>query len=330
MPATKNQGLRLEYLDQLLSGQKLTVDQLLSKINNQLGEEKPITKRTLFRDIDDLIKEKDAPIHRPNKKDNRYYYTERFSIKNIPLDEEDLGTLKQAVQILKQVENFTLLKDVEDVIQKLENRIQTPSATEAILLQFEKHTTADGTQYINDLLTSTKDKNTLRISYQPYTHKQATEYIVHPYLLKEFRNRWFLLGREGNTTRVTIYGLDRIKKIRNSNVDFIENDLFNPDDYFKYLIGVSVSPDSKPEIVEIKVNKQQAPYILSKPIHSNQEKIKEYKNGNILIRLKLIINYELKSVLLSYNKGIKITKPKGLVSEMKLLISEMKQLYNVE
>lgn len=327
MPATKNQGLRLEYLDQLLSSQKLTVDQLLTKINDRLADGKPITKRTLFRDIDDLISEKDAPIHRPNKKDNRYYYTEKFSLKNIPLDDEDINTLKQAVQILKQVENFTLLEDVEGVIQKLENRIQTPSSEEAILLQFEKHTTALGTEYINELLEAIKERTVIRLSYQPYTHDQATERIVHPYLLKEFRNRWFLLGREGDATRITIYGLDRIKKIRNSNADFIENNLFNPDDYFKYLIGVSVSPDAKPEVIEIKVNYQQAPYVLSKPIHANQEKIKDYKNGDILIRLTLIINYELKSVLLSYNKGICVTKPKTLVTDLKQLLAEMTDLY---
>lgn len=329
MPATKNQGLRLEHLDQLLASQKLTVDQLLTKINYRLGDDKPITKRTLFRDIEDLIEEKEAPIHRPDKSktDNRYYYTRPFSIKNIPLDEEDINTLKQAVQILKQVENFTLLKDVEDVIQKLENRIQTPSSEEAVLLQFEKHTTALGTEYINELLDAIKEKTTLRLTYQPYTHDHATERVVHPYLLKEFRNRWFLLGREGDATRITIYSLDRIKKIRNSGADFIDNDLFIPDDYFKYLIGVSVSADSKPEVIEIRVNKQQAPYVLSKPIHSNQEKIREYKNGDILIRLTLIINYELKSVLLSYNKGICVKKPKSLVVELKQLLSEMTNLY---
>jgi predicted DNA-binding transcriptional regulator YafY len=69
---------------------------------------------------------------------------------------------------------------------------------------------------------------------------EPTEKIVHPYLLKEFRNRWFLLGREGDATRVTNYALDRIKKIKPSNEQYLDNDLFNAFQYFNHLIGVSV------------------------------------------------------------------------------------------
>lgn len=328
MPATKSQNERLEILDELLSLKGSTMNELLERVNARIGDASdPVTRRTLFRDINYLIDTKNAPIHRPVKGDHLYYYTGAFSLKNIPLDSDDLASLKNAVQMLKQVGNLELIREVDDVIRKLENRIHIEGAEQPILLQFEKHTSALGTEHIQDLMEALKGRTTLRITYQPYSRPQATDSIVHPYLLKEFRNRWFLLGREGNATRVTNYALDRIKKIRPSHEKFIENDLFDPTDYFKHLIGVSVPEGAIPEDIEVKVYKQAAPYVRSKPIHLNQEVVRQYKDGSILVRLKLIINYELKSVLLSYGPGIVVRKPRALRETMQNMLREMGAIY---
>jgi len=128
MPATKNQILRIEFLDKLLLDRKWTGPELLNRLNEQIETHGDIIdKRTLYRDINYLIEEKDAPIHRPERGDNYYYYTENFSLKNIPLDEDDVAALKSAVSILKQVDNFSILEEVEPIISKLENRIHSGS-----------------------------------------------------------------------------------------------------------------------------------------------------------------------------------------------------------
>jgi predicted DNA-binding transcriptional regulator YafY len=328
MPATKNQDLRLEIIDELLGARQWTLEELLSRVNNRIGDRSAtINKRTLFRDINYLIDEKRAPIHRPEKSDNLYYYTENFSLKNLPLDEDDVSILKNAIEILKQVDNFALSKDVDEIIRKLENRIHVESAKEFIFIQFERHTSSLGIEYINDLLEAIKNKNALKISYQPYSSPAPTDRIVHPYLLKEFRNRWFLLGREQDANRITNYALDRIKKIKPAAERFIENDFFNPSEYFKYLIGVSVPENAKPEEIEIKVYKHAVPYVISKPIHSNQEVVKYFKDGSILISLNLILNYELNSVLLSYGDGIEVKKPKALRAVLGDLTTTAAKLY---
>jgi predicted DNA-binding transcriptional regulator YafY len=328
MPTTKNQLLRLEVLDELLAARKWTLDELLNRVNQKIeAQQNSIDKRTLFRDIKYLIEEKDAPIHRPEKKDNLYYYTEKFSLKNTPLDEEDVASLKSAIQILKQVDNFNLVNEVDEVIKRLENRIHVQSAEQAVFIQFEKHTSSSGHEYMNDLLEAIKSKTALRISYQPYSHPAPQEKVVHSYLLKEFRNRWFLFGRDEGANRLTNYALDRIKKVKVTKEAYVENDIFEPEAYFKYLIGVSVPEGAQPESIEIKVYKPSVPYILSKPIHHNQELVKVYKDGTALIKLKLIINYELKSMLLSYGSGIQIIKPKSLRQDVRALIKEMQQLY---
>ena len=63
MPATKNQDIRLEILDELLSLRKWSIEEFLGRVNQKIGDSfAPITSRTLFRDINYLIEKKNAPI----------------------------------------------------------------------------------------------------------------------------------------------------------------------------------------------------------------------------------------------------------------------------
>lgn len=328
MSATKKQDLRLDIIDQLLGARKWTVEELLNRVNSLLeNHDTAIDKRTLFRDIKHLIEQENAPIHRPSKKDNLYYYSENFSRKNIPLDQDDINTLKKAIQILRGVDSFQLMSDVDEVIQRLENRIHVNTPDAEVLVQFEKHTYSKGHDFFNDLLEAIQNKITLLLFYQPYSQPQPAEKVVHPYLLKEFRNRWFLFGREGNAERITIYALDRIKNLKPSREAFVDNDLFDSNEYFKHLIGVSIPEGAKPQKIEIKVYPKSVPYLLTKPIHLNQEIVKRFKDGSILIALDLIVNYELKSILLSYMDGIEVKKPLKLRADMKTIISGLSKLY---
>lgn len=328
MTATKNQFKRLEILDELFNRKKCTQEELLSYINEKLADyNKAIDKRTLFRDIKYLIEEKNAPVHRPEKGDEFYYYTSKFSIKNVPLDEDDVVALKKAIAVFKQIQDFQMTDELEGIIRKLENKIHTQTDHQPTIVQFEKHTTAAGKEFFDNLMDAIEAKIPIKLSYQPFGSKEAYEKTVHPYLLKEFRNRWFLIGREGEATYITNYALDRIKKIKNSEVTFVENNLFDPDHYFDSLIGVSVPRGATPESVEIKVNKLSVPYILTKPIHHSQTTTKENKDGSIVIQLNVIINFELRSILQSYGPGIQVRKPKSLRLEMKKLLKETSALY---
>ncbi len=329
MTATKHQFKRLEILDELLSRKKCTQEELLGYVNEKLWDDNTtIDKRTLFRDIKYLIEEKVAPIHRPVKGDEFYYYTSKFSIKNVPLDSDDVSALKKAIVVLKQVQNFQMMDELEAIIRKLENKIHTQTDQQPTLVQFEKHTASSGSEFFDNLMDAIESKVPVKLFYQPFGVKEPLEKIVHPYLLKEFRNRWFLIGRESDADVVSNYALDRIRKIKSSIVPFIENDLFDPDHYFDSLIGVSVPRGAKPELIEIKVHKPSVPYVLTKPIHhDSQTIIREFKDGSMVIRLNLIINYELKSVLLSYGPGIEVRKPKSLRTELKAVLKKTFQNY---
>lgn len=189
------------------------------------------------------------------------------------------------------------------------------------------HTKALGEAYLDDLFTAIKEKMTLKIQYQPFSKSEPYDWLVHPYLLKQYRNRWFLIARVGDNQRVTNLALDRIKKIANSKEPFLENDIFDPEIYYNNLIGVTTTENDKPEDIEIKVATASVPYILTKPIHFSQETLKTYKDGSIKIGLKLIHNFELRTLLFSYGPGIEVLKPVSLREKLKEELEKTVNLY---
>jgi predicted DNA-binding transcriptional regulator YafY len=319
MPLTKNAQLRIELLDEIFRGvNRYNFINLLKKINNVLCsyDIPAIGEKTLYNDLKYLREEKSAPIHRPNAFDDKYYYTEKFSIKTTILDYEEIEFLKQVSLILKRLSPAHSGGEFTQIIAKIDNTTHTVTETEESIIEIETHTQSSGIHWYNTLFYAIKDKSPLRISYKPYHKDEARDFIFHPYLLKQYRNRWFLFGREAGKEYVANLGLDRIVSIRNSGVTFFENDLFSADHYFNHLIGVSKPRDVEIQNVVLRVDEKSVPYILSKPIHNLQKISKRYKNGDIQVEIPLYINYELISTILSYQNTVEVLMPKELRQEI--------------
>lgn len=333
MPKNKDFAQRIEIIDECLRNhlRKWTLELLVDTVNRKLADKygKSISKRSIQEDLKYLREEKDAPIEKKKDGAKTYflYSDANFSIKNLPIENDEIERLNDVIRILKQVNDFKILPEVEEIVNKLQNTVKTNVLGAPSIIQFEKHTIAQGSDYIDDIFNAIKESLPLRISYQSFKAEAAEECIYHPYLLKEYRNRWFLIGRKSDYDSMTILALDRIKAIKNSNELFIANNLFNTETYFNNMIGITMPKDAEVETIEIKVNQSQAPYIRTKPIHQLQEIIKEYKDGSIKICLRLIINYELKSVLLSYGADIEIMKPISLRDELKTIFQNAMSTY---
>lgn len=113
-----------------------------------------------------------------------------------------------------------------------------------------------------------------------------------------------------------------------SSEPFVSDENFKPEKYFDNLVGAAPPDDQQPLKIKIRVFKDTAPYIDTKPIHKNQKLVDEAEDGSITIELNLYNTYELKQTLLGYGKGVEVMEPKELRDEMKKIISEMNKLYH--
>jgi len=187
---------RLEILDRLLNSEKLTYKQLRSKLNRELeaADEIPVSERTLKYDIVYLENNENAPIHRPIKTDLRVYYLKQFSFKKGVIDDDEISILKGAIAILKKATSIKLTSEVDVIISRLENKIHTNVPDSNTLIAFEEHTEAKGFDYFNEIFSAIQEKSPIKINYKPFG-KDEREWIVHPYMLKEYRNGGYLIGR---------------------------------------------------------------------------------------------------------------------------------------
>ena len=81
----------------------------------------------------------------------------------MPLSEEEVEFLRRAIDILKQVDNFQILGDVELIIQKLENTVNTATEDTKAFIHFERQLVIKGSDFFDNLMNAIKFKNVLQI-----------------------------------------------------------------------------------------------------------------------------------------------------------------------
>ena len=321
MPANRNALIRYKTIDKCLQNRyrTWTLEDLIDACSDALyeyeGIDKGISKRTVQMDIQMMRSEKlgyNAPIIVVDKKFYTYEDSD-YSITNIPLTEQDLSKLSETVEILRQFKGFSHFQELDGMVQKLEDHVYSAKTNQKTVIDIEKNENLKGLEFLDVLYQSIIQKKALKLTYQSFKARQANSFSFHPYYLKEFRNRWFLIGKKERKKKAPIMNLalDRIVTIEESEVAFFEDDHFNAETYFKDVIGVSVSPTLEPIEVVLFINNIHAPYVLTKPLHNSQRLISKDYYG-VTVALNVQYNFELEKEILSYGDGIKVIAPQNL------------------
>ena len=326
--AGMNAYFRLRVIDNALqSNRKYSWKQLARICENSGVVRTPPSERTIRADIKILRDQLNAPI--PKRcPDSLWYYTDKtFSLSDNPLFVRDLEILKQVKNVLEQFPQFTFSESLKDIIRKLENNFLISPTMSPKVIHFEKTRTIFDTDNLKQIYDAILNKKALQLLYHPFTLEQPEEIIIHPYFLKQYNSRWFLVAWDVNKAILKHFGLERIISIKQLAQSFSLHNSFEPDTYFNHVIGVSIPYDGKIETVHLQISKQRAPYIKTKPLHASQKQIAQTKDGGIIIELQLIPNFELRALILSHGAAIKVLKPKSLLDDIQKEIKQMHLLY---
>lgn len=340
MAQNKNALIRYKTIDKCLQNKyrQWTLDDLIEACSNALfeyeGKESNISKRTIQLDIQMMRSEKlgyNAPIVVYDKKYYKYE-DEDFSITDIPLTETDINVLTETVSMLKQFKDFSLFSDVSDILQRLEDKIYAEKSHTKPVIHLDKNEKLKGLHFLDELYQAIVKKIVLKINYKSFKSKEANEFYFHPFILKEFNNRWFLVGKKGNKEEdriITNLALDRIVSIDfDFSLDYHDSN-FDADEYYKNVVGVTVNNGLDPRKIRIYVDAANAPYVITKPFHSSQRVIQENEDGSVIITLYLIINYELERLLLGFGNGVEIIKPAFLRNRIRNIVEQTAEKYRL-
>ena len=313
MPTNRNISQRYKILDQCLRNKyhKYTFDDIRELIAEELGTD--ISIRQLREDIKNFREIYQAPIKldREYSRDYRkcYYMYEdaNFSIYK-KLSDNDRNMLKRLLELLynyKETQPW-----LGEVITNLEYNFEIVPDAEKVV--FFERTQLRGFEYLNDIIKHTLNHQTLFIVYHSYRQEEV-HYHFSPYCVKQYNGRWFLLGYDNVGKRITNLALDRIQKLEQDKWDFVENTTFDPQEYFKDIIGVSHPNNAETIDVVLRFALRRFPYVKSKPIHPSQEILDEEK-GIVKIRVKK--NNELKQQIYSFLPQVTVLEPQDLREEI--------------
>lgn len=197
------------------------------------------------------------------------------------------------------------------------------------LIRYKTIDNLRGLNHIRTLFEYITEKQVVKISYLPFTARQPRIWFVSPYILKEYRNRWFLLGKVKGKQDLRIMALDQIESIGMTYGETFEHlPDFHPDTFFDDVIGVTKSLRDKPSEILFKIIGEQAQYVLTKPLHSSQRIVERHKKDrSITFAMKVVINYELERLLLGYGENIQVLQPPTLAKRLRDIHQQAADLY---
>jgi predicted DNA-binding transcriptional regulator YafY len=323
MPHIKNALIRYRIIDKAIRNKnnpypnKSEIRSLCEEALYGDSVGKNICDSTIEKDMFAMKMEHDAPIKFSRKHFGYYYDDPSFSLNDSPLTDEDINAIKFAAGTLSQFKESPIFHQFGFALNKLLDRVNTQngSSDNDKYIQFETGIKFGGNEYLEPLLTACKSENISYFDYESFKGGIKKRRKVLPLMLKEYRNRWYLISYDLVKSATITYALERMSNLEVSKSKTTEKPDFNPDHFFNYAIGITTNNEA-PKSISFKANKVAAKYIDSQPFHKSQKQ-KEATNEYVTFELYVYVTEELIREFLSYGSAIEILTPTSLREELK-------------
>lgn len=338
MANLKNAAIREMVIDQCLRNKrrKYSTKDLMEACNKALAQEgyEGVTSLNTIRSDMRAIEQRwiayGGKIKEEIQGRNKFYYYENpdFSIFKPELTQDDLNKLNQTLLVLSRFSGLPQFEWIYELNARFKSTFMASPYTKSII-DFDDNIDVEGKQYISVLFDAIVNKSVLSIRYKPFSHNDEKIYTVHPYYLKEYNNRWFLLGLDEGYGKLITFALDRILSISLLNCKYIENESIDFNEYFEDVIGVTVKPNHEVRKLKLWVSAEQYPYLKTKPLHGTQRLLEEKDDGSRIIQIKVRENYELIQTLLSFGEKVVLLEPIDIKKKIQERIRLAKENYNM-
>ena len=334
MPTNKNAQIRYQALDKCLGnwGRRYYIEDLIEACNEALyiyngssNKGEGVKKRQVQEDLKFIESEEgygmDIDAIRDGHRKYYRYHTKGASIKNQPINQEELNLIYDALILLKRFDGVPQFEWLNDLEKRLYTTSKLGDNLDSVV-SFQHNPYLKGMDlYYKPIFNAIVNKRVIEIIYHPFG-KDARIVIVTPYHLKQYNNRWFLFGYNETFDSISNFSLDRIIDIKELRNTYIENTKISFDEFFDDIVGVTIKENETVEKILLQITNELWPYVESKPIHGSQT-VKEINENYVTIELTLKINYEFISLIFALGEQLKVIQPENLKTA---IISKAKNL----
>lgn len=349
MPANKNALTRIVLLDKLLADRyhSYSIQDMTDLLNRELpkyGQENGVSKRCIEKDIEYLeynfpelieferysISSYSIVSDRPYKKRCIRYADPTFSIFKGKLSEEEKGLLTAALSTIGSFEGLDSFGWLDDFSKRLGLIQQEP------IILMSKNLLENKT-LMAEIFSSIRAKSVIKITYSKFNDNQVREVILSPYLLKEYNQRWYIIGGANDTGKILNFALDRIKSIQILSGFEYRNPPLDLTEHYEDVIGITYLDSSPIYKIIFWISESSAPYIRTKPLHGSQKELKYDKEktirekfdvpkGGALFSIECRENYELIRELTNFEE-LKVLEPDHIINMVKDRILKLHKIY---
>ena len=183
-----------------------------------------------------------------------------------------------------------------------------------------------GEKFLAPIIEALRDKTAIKMTYQGFTKDYPATFIVEPYCLKMFKQRWYVLAYSPGIDKLYLYSLDRIHAIEPTTQKYKLPKGFNAEAYFKDAYGTA-DLNYEPVEVKISVSAEQVPYLRSLPLHTSQEEIETNEEYSIF-RYFIIPSFDFKQELYKYGSDVEVLAPESMRKEFAEDAANTNKMYN--
>lgn len=166
----------------------------------------------------------------------------------------------------------------------------------------------------------------LRMTYRKYDGSGSKEYLVSPYCIKLYHQRWYMLALYGED-QLHVFAFDRMEDVSVTKEAFVIDPGFNAEAYYADCMGVTKMEDVKPERVVLRAFGNEADYVRSLPIHPSQREVtasEDYTDFEYYVRPTL----ELCGHILSRGARLKVIAPQSLAQKVRQMLLDAARNYD--
>lgn len=189
----------------------------------------------------------------------------------------------------------------------------------------------EGTRYLSSIVSAMKEEHMLLLSYQGFNRPEPHSFLVAPYCLKVFKQRWYMVGKpvdHPEEAEPRVYALDRVKNIEISSELYKMPKDFRASKFFEAQFGVD-RRITEAEKIRVRVSASTANYIRTLPVHASQFELERNADYSVF-GFYVAPTYDFIQELRKHGSELEVLEPAHLRDEFALESDRLNKLYSAE
>jgi predicted DNA-binding transcriptional regulator YafY len=316
MPISKSAFRRYQIIDKMIRNKMKrypTMNEIIYEIKEILHYD--VSPETIQKDIARMKETTpdgfDAPIYYNRTFRGYAYKDDGYVLAGVPLTDIDLVTIKESIEFIRIISGSRISEKFNNAMEKVLSisleEFQGGIKTQAIL-QTMSPPQSRGFEHFDLFYNACREKTPVSLIHYSYKKRNFSAFTIHPILIKEFENKWYIIGYSEKHSEVRTFGLDRVFDPIEVKKKYIQKEYDEIIKEYQDYYGVFPIANKKKQKIEIYVKPLQTYYFEAYPIHESQ-KIKKKENGSSIVSFNMKPTIEFTKLILSYGSQIKVVKP---------------------